>query len=254
MITGNVSLNAVLATTCVSQAHFSQAHLPPRSPGCILTHTVGINLTTSSSGRGSCVACTLQTDHALVRCKLRMQPKNCHQAQPKPSTVVDTSATWDITHVTKFQELLTDQFSSSPTPNNPGPTWSRLKSTVLDCALADSGFVIVLTFRFQLLRPNVQPDPKSPCFTHAPHRLCFMLRNVQRFNTNCPASLLVWSQCSHPTLCWLWGSPLHVLRHERSHRSYSKEEHSTAVSFWWNSDWSISSAWPLGRALQLAML
>ena len=79
------------------------------------------------------------TDHALVRCKLRMQPKKFHQAHPRPSPAVDTTATRDFMRVTKFQELLTDQFSSSPTPNTPGPAWSRLKSTVTDCALTAFG-------------------------------------------------------------------------------------------------------------------
>ena len=101
------------------------------------------------------------TDHALVRCKLRMQPKKFHQAHPRPSPAVDTTATLDFMRVTKFQELLTDQFSSSPTPNSPGPAWSRLKSTVTDCTL-------------------------TARFTPALHRLCFVLPRVMlTLNTNC---------------------------------------------------------------------
>lgn len=86
------------------------------------------------------------TDHALVRCKLKISPKRFHRAKPKPVQSVNTSATKDPSCVSKFRELLAGHFTST-VPRNPEAAWSRFRSAVSDSALSAFG-----------IRSRRQPD------------------------------------------------------------------------------------------------
>ena len=46
------------------------------------------------------------SDHTLVRCKVKLQPKKLHYTKPKPNAAIDTTATKFNDKVAHFQELL----------------------------------------------------------------------------------------------------------------------------------------------------
>ncbi|XP_038073012.1 uncharacterized protein LOC119741333 [Patiria miniata] len=79
------------------------------------------------------------TDHALVRCKLRLLLKKFHRATHRPLPAIDTVSTHDISHVTQFQELLSGNFSSAPISANPEGAWSRFRSVVYNSAVSAFG-------------------------------------------------------------------------------------------------------------------
>lgn len=76
-----------------------------------------------------------ESDHALVRCKLRMTTKKIHLSRPKPLPVVNILTTKVGGNVQRFQESLSKAFLDSPAPSNePAACWTRLSSTVSKCA------------------------------------------------------------------------------------------------------------------------
>ena len=76
------------------------------------------------------------TDHALLRCKLRMVPNKFHYARPKPTPRLDVSATYVPASQHAFQELLASSFDSSPPHADITAAWRHFHSATTKAAFS----------------------------------------------------------------------------------------------------------------------
>ncbi|CAM4530308.1 unnamed protein product [Leuciscus chuanchicus] len=79
------------------------------------------------------------TDHALLRCKLRMVPNKFHHARPKPTPRLDVSATYVPASQHAFQELLASSFDSSPPNADITAAWQHFHSATTKAAFSIFG-------------------------------------------------------------------------------------------------------------------
>jgi len=79
------------------------------------------------------------TDHCLLRCKLRMVPSKFHYARPKPTPRLDISATYAPASHHAFQELLASSFDSSPPHADITPAWQHFHSVTTKPAFSIFG-------------------------------------------------------------------------------------------------------------------
>ena len=73
------------------------------------------------------------TDHALVRCSVKLVPKKIHSASPKPAFKLNTTLMQDNQRVADFRQKLSDLDLMSE-DDSPNGTWSRLKDCVTTAA------------------------------------------------------------------------------------------------------------------------
>ena len=133
------------------------------------------------------------TDHALFR----VQPKRFHHALPRPLPTVDT--THDLSHVVRFQQLLSGKFSCTPISVDPAGAWSRFHSVVFN------SFISTFVHRsrtqpdwfqkcrhinyYQHSRPNVVLETDIAPLTQGPQECCQKQSPVSHMS--CSATALV---------------------------------------------------------------
>lgn len=79
------------------------------------------------------------TDHALLRCKLRMVPSKFHYARPKPTPHLDVSTTHAPALQHAFQELLASSFVLSPPHVDISAAWQHFHSVTTKAAFSIFG-------------------------------------------------------------------------------------------------------------------
>ncbi|CAM4709419.1 unnamed protein product [Leuciscus chuanchicus] len=79
------------------------------------------------------------TDHSLVRCKIKLNPKRIHLSSPKPSPTFDILATKSKEICQQFQASLQAKFVLSAPTQDATLAWLRFRNIVRDCALSSFG-------------------------------------------------------------------------------------------------------------------
>lgn len=79
------------------------------------------------------------TDHSLVRCKLKLKPKKIHLSCSKPLSTLNVLATKSKEKCQHFQASIQSTFVQSAPPQDAASAWLRIRDTVGVCALSSFG-------------------------------------------------------------------------------------------------------------------